>query len=589
MARFRTAWLAVASAALLLTLVAIPTVLRLTHAGRIYPGVEVGGVDLGGMRPATAKQALLAGGLDPAQPIRLLAQADEFLLRPGADGIALDLDATVAQALAVGRGVGLRARAWDPVSAALAGRGLAPVVTVDRDRLQTALTVLAASFDREARDASVTVEGAAATPIEAQAGRKLDRDGSLTLLSSAATAGTWPISGLSLPVVVQEPAVQDLGAAFDQARALLAAPIDLRAGEQRWELPPQDLAPMLRPVAEDGTVRLTLDRVALSQWLAPVTEAISRSARLPRFTFLPEEGRLSLLEPGQRGQRLDLEAAARAILEAGDGARLARLTLVYEEPAVKDSASAAELGIKEVVAAASSRFTGSAPGRVHNVALAAARFHGLLVPPGAVFSFNEFLGDVSEAEGYQKTLIIVDGATADGVGGGVCQVSTTLFRAAFWGGFPIVERHAHGYRVGYYEQGAPPGFDATIYSPVVDFRWQNDTGHWLLLASSTNKAAATTQFTIYGTKPQREVKLGPVTQSKAVPPPPPRSELDPKMAPGTQEIKEYARDGLSVSLSRVIVENGEERSETFRSHYVPTGQLVVMGPPVEATPAVASP
>lgn len=589
MKRMRPAWGAVLGAASIFALLALPAGLRLSHEGRIYPGVTVAGVDLGGLDGPTAVRALRAAGLDPQQALLLQAQAESLTLRPGEDGITLDLDATVDRAMAFGRGRGLRARAWEPLLGLLVGRSITPVVSVDEARLRTALRKLAEAFDRPARDAAVVLEGARALAVEAQPGRRLNQEGSLALLADAAALGKWPLGSIQLPVSIETPAVLHLGSALDEAQALLSGPIDLRAGDARWELSAEALAPMLRPVAEGSTVHLTLDRSALAEWLKPITEVISRSARLPRFAFLPEEGRLRLLASGQRGQRLDLEAAAAAILAAGQGPRLARLPLVYEEPAVKDTATAKELGIVEVVATATSRFVGSAPGRVHNVALAASRFDGLLVPPGGIFSFNAFLGDVSEAEGYKKTLIIVDGATQDGVGGGVCQVSTTLFRAAFWGGFPIVERHAHGYRVGYYEQGAPPGFDATIYSPIVDFRWQNDSEHWLLLSSSTNKAAATTTFTIYGSKLPREVRMGPVVQGKAIPPPPPRTEVDPKLPPGTSEVKEYARDGMSVALSRIIVEDGAERTDTFRSHYVPTGHLVLVGPPLEATPAPLSP
>lgn len=123
-------------------------------------------------------------------------------------------------------------------------------------------------------------------------------------------------------------------------------------------------------------------------------------------------------------------------------------------------------------------------------------------------------------------------------------------------GCPSWSGDADGYRVGYYEQGAPPGFDATIYSPVVDLKMKNDTGHWLLVATGTNKAATTTTFILYGSKPAREVKLGPVVKGKPVPPPPPRTEVDPKLPPGSSETKEYAREGLTVTLTRIIVEGG---------------------------------
>jgi len=582
-------WLPAALAGLLLLLLLVPLTIRLRFADTIMPGVRVAGVDLGGASVEQARERLRAAGLDPEAELLLMADSERVSLSPGRDGIGLDESATLAAAMAAGRERGLPARTIGPLRTALFGREVAPVVKVDDATLAVSLARLAKGFDRPARDAAIELDGAAPRAVEAVTGRQLDQAQAFSGLREVADRGQWPITDFRLPVKVTSPTVQDLGTAMEQAQALLQAPITLRAGDQTWELEPQDLAPLLRPKADGRTVRLSLDPAALAEWLRPITAVVSRTAELPRFAFLPDQRRLTLIKSGQRGQRLDLVATAAQILEAGDRARLVRLPLVFEEPAVKDSATAAELGIQEVVGQATSRFTGSAPGRIHNVALAASQFHGLLIPPDAVFSFNQHLGDVSEESGYKKTLIIVDGATQDGVGGGVCQVSTTLFRAAFWAGLPIVERHAHGYRVGYYEQGAPPGFDATIFSPVVDLKLQNDTGHWLLVATSTNKAAATTSFILYGTAPAREVKMGPVVKGKAVPPPPPRTELDPTLAPGSSEIKEYARDGMGVSLTRIIVEGGEEREETFRSNYVPTGLLVAVGPPVEGAATPPSP
>ena len=579
-------WLPAILAAALLILVAVPAAMRLRYAEQIYPGVRVAGIDVGGLTAAEARERLRAAGLDPTQPLELLADAETLNMAPGTDGIALDEEASVAAAMAVGRDRGFVARTLVPPRAALMGQEVAPAVQVDDAALAVALARLAKDFDRAPRDAAIVLEGSEPRAVDAVIGRRLDQGLAFVGLRDVAARGQWPIVDFRLPVVLETPAVQELGAALEQATALLREPITLRAGEDTWQLPPEALAPLLRPRADGTTVRLALDEAALNAWMAPITVVVSRTAELPRFEFLPETKTLKRIANGQRGQRIDMAAAAEQILAAGEGARLVRLPLQFEDPAVSDGASAADLGIQEVVGQSTSRFAGSAPGRVHNVALAAARFHGLLIPPDGIFSFNEHLGDVSEEEGYKKTLIIVDGATQDGVGGGVCQVSTTLFRAGFMAGLPVVERHAHGYRVGYYEQGAPPGFDATIYSPIVDLKLRNDTGHWLLVATGTNKAATTTTFILYGTRPAREVKLGPVVQGKAVPPPPPRTEFDPKLAPGSSEVKEYARDGLTVSLTRIILEGGQERKETFSSRYVPTGLIVAMGPPLEvaATP-----
>jgi vancomycin resistance protein YoaR len=140
---------------------------------------------------------------------------------------------------------------------------------------------------------------------------------------------------------------------------------------------------------------------------------------------------------------------------------------------VTDDATAEQLGIRELIHAETSYFYGSSRERVQNIQAAAARFHGLLVAPGEVFSMAQALGDITLDNGYAEALIIVGNQTIKGVGGGVCQVSTTLFRAAFFAGYPIIERHAHAYRVYYYEKVAGnrinprlAGLDATVFCPV---------------------------------------------------------------------------------------------------------------------------
>ena len=125
-------------------------------------------------------------------------------------------------------------------------------------------------------------------------------------------------------------------------------------------------------------------------------------------------------------------------------------------PPAISSANLDELGIKELVSEATSYFKGSSAGRVHNIDLSASKFQNVIIPPGEIFSFNEHLGDVSAEAGYDESLIIFGNRTTVGIGGGVCQVSTTVFRAAFFGGFEIVERWAHGYRVGWYETNSAP-------------------------------------------------------------------------------------------------------------------------------------
>lgn len=564
---------------LTLVLLLAPLAHRRMHGDAIYPGVQVAGIDLGALGAPEAADRLRAEGLDPDQPALLRVEELDWPIAAGESGLALDLNATVTAAWQVGRGRG-PGPVLEYLAARLGGKRIEAIVRYDEAQALKSLEELADAFDREAVNAHVTLEGTAVRQAPAITGRYLKLPDALSALERSAAAGAWPVNGLELAFGTVEPEVKDLGDTIEVAETLLAEALTLRADGESWTLAPEVLAPMLSTEHQGGRVELIIDQAQFQEWMKPITAVISRTASLPRFHFEIETGLLDLQEPGIEGQQVDLESTARRLLDAGRrGSRLVRIALHRQVPGVADDVTAEALGIRELVAESTSLFQGSAPGRVHNVALAASKFDGLLVPPDHVFSFNEHIGDISEETGYEKTLIILDGATADGVGGGVCQVSTTLFRSAFWAGLPFVERNAHGYRVGYYEQGAPVGFDATIYSPIVDLKFKNDTGAWLLIRTYTNTAARSTTFELYGSKPAREVEMGDIVRGKSVPPPPARVEVDPDLPPGASEVVELARDGLSVSIPRIIRDADGERIDTFHSTYRPTGQVTAIGPP----------
>jgi vancomycin resistance protein YoaR len=239
-----------------------------------------------------------------------------------------------------------------------------------------------------------------------------------------------------------------------------------------------------------------------------------------------------------------------------------------------------------LVAQGTTLFTGSSAVRVHNVAIAASRFHGIVISPGEVFSFNEYLGDVSEQTGFEEGLIIFGGRTIKGVGGGVCQVSTTAFQAAFYAGFPFLERHPHGYRVSYYEHGEGPGMDATVFYPDIDLLFENDTPYHLLIETYTNEAAQRLTFKFYSTSDGRVVEKGSTEISDVVPHPPDLYEEDPELAPGEIKKVDWAVDGANVWVERVVrAEDGNLiREDTFFSHYLPWQAVYKYGPGTEGIP-----
>ncbi|KKS98197.1 MAG: VanW family protein [Candidatus Gottesmanbacteria bacterium GW2011_GWA2_43_14] len=311
---------------------------------------------------------------------------------------------------------------------------------------------------------------------------------------------------------------------------------------------------------------------------------VNRPAQDATFKF--EEGKVLLFTPSKSGLALNRDKTTSMILayfeeiDRGSSPPVAyRLKLPVEklEPAVTTENSN-DFGIKELVGVGTSRFTGSIPGRVHNVELAASRFNGRLIAPDEIFSFNEALGDVSAATGFQAAYIIKDGRTVLGDGGGVCQVSTTLFRAALAAGLPIEERHAHSYRVSYYEQDSGPGIDATVFAPSVDLKFKNDTGNYLLIQAKTDKANYGLTFELYGTADGRVAEVGkPIILSQAAPP----DDLyidDPTLNNGVVKQVDWKAWGAKTSFTYRVTRNNETLIEkTFFSSFQPWQAVFMRG------------
>jgi vancomycin resistance protein YoaR len=335
---------------------------------------------------------------------------------------------------------------------------------------------------------------------------------------------------------------------------------------------PVNLAPYFR--WNSGVVNTTLDAIA-SQVNIPVTDAL--------FQF--QNGRVTSFRPSSNGRRLNIDEANARITQAFYTAERSgeqRVTILLPIETVRPSVAtdqANTFGIKELIGSGYSEFAGSAAGRIHNIALAAARINGILVKLGETFSFNDAVGDISAATGYQSAYIIKEGRTVLGDGGGVCQVSTTLFRAALDAGLPIVERHAHAYRVHYYEEaGYKPGLDATVYGPTYDLKFKNDTSTPILIQTRTDVANLSLTFDLYGAGDGRKAhitnqKLWDVTQ-----PPPDLYQDDPTLAKGVVKQVDFAAWGAKASFDYLVTRNGETlQKDTFISNFRPWQAVYLRG------------
>jgi vancomycin resistance protein YoaR len=236
------------------------------------------------------------------------------------------------------------------------------------------------------------------------------------------------------------------------------------------------------------------------------------------------------------------------------------------------------LGINELIGRGSSTFRGSISGRIYNIGLASSKFDGVLVAPGDVVSFNNIVGDISSLTGYKTAYVIKDGRTVLGDGGGVCQVSTTLFRAALDAGLPIVERRAHSYRVGYYEQDSGPGLDATVYAPTTDLKFKNDTPAYILIQTIYNAKNYSLVFEIYGTDDGRISNITKPVITSSSPPPDDLYIDDPSLPAGTIKQIDYKAWGAKTQFDYKVERNDEVLiDKTFYSNYRPWQAVFLKG------------
>lgn len=313
---------------------------------------------------------------------------------------------------------------------------------------------------------------------------------------------------------------------------------------------------------------------------------------------MDEEGNITFEGTGLYGRELDLEAATKMMEYAlKHGLKYVHLPLIREDPVVTVlSEELKEIGIKELISGGETDFSYSPRNRISNINTGLSKFAGHIVKPGEEFVFGDVLGPVDGSTGYLKELVIKGPKTVPEYGGGLCQVSTTVYRAVLAAGYPITARRNHSYAVSYYK---PLGLDATVYPPSVEMQFVNDTPNHMLIQSFTvgNKA----YYNFYGTKTNRTVHMIGPYYGGWFSPPARKIEYSDNLAPGETQVVGHAVPGVNVTWYRYVTyndemvtdeETGEETNKTFietiHSKYQARPDYYIMGKE-ESAPDVADP
>lgn len=451
--------------------------------------------------------------------------------------------------------------------------------TVSEDDLDAKIAMIADELFKPAIEPEVMVARDGAVLVErGSVGQYVDQTQLRDLIKERLA---WmDFSPIEVPVVADDKRIDELSAQETQTRAerLLGKKIILKTPENQLQWDSSVLVNMLS--FDNG-----FDDEKIKAQVAQLALAINRSPENAVFEFDEETRKVKEFKAEKPGLAIQEEALMTELKSSldnleQDATSAAELTLAMEEsPAKVKVADMNNLGIQELIGTGESFFKGSIPSRVHNIELAASRINGAVIPPGETLSFVGLVGDISRATGFQSAYVIQGGRTVLGDGGGVCQVSSTLFRAALNTGLPIEERKAHSYRVGYYEQQSHPGLDATIYAPSVDLKIKNDTPAHILIQTKLDKSNSHLVFEIYGTSDGRVAEVNNYKLWNQVAPPPPLYQDDPTLAAGVVKQVEHAAWGAKASFDWKVT-RGEEviQEKTFYSVFRAWQAVYLKGP-----------
>ncbi len=586
----------IALAALVFVLVLVG--FRMAYGGKVYPAISVAGVALGGM-PRDEASAALGARVDQlnTESVVFTFEGQEFRPTLAELGVTFDTDRSLAEAYAYGR----EADAVDRLRVAgdlLQSDHQVPLyASVDYATLNAWFDGVDQQLGLVPHDAFLAIDGTDVRIEPEVEGTVVDRELAGSQIMAAVT--DLVPSRTDLPVVAWIPNVRsgDLTGAEAQVRAALSEPIEIAFADQSWTLQPAQISQFIiqdndKSKLGADAVSLRVDEVALAEFL---------SLEFATAVYLEpvdaevgwNQGPVSV-EWSTDGHELRPEAFATEVAASmmGDH-RAVTIPVNVLKPAV-DSNNLGALGITSQLGRGDSNYSGSDYGRATNIGVGANLLNGTLVAPGEIFSFNQSIGVISTELGYVEARVIMAERIGRGIGGGICQVSTTVFRAAMRAGLPIAEWWPHAQRIEFYERdGWGPGFDASILQPDEDpmsggdFKFENPTDGWLLIESFVDGSHVVVN--IYGPETKWDVQLGEPVQSDPIPPTEDIEVVNHGMEAGCVVHSEAPLDGLAVSFTRTVLDatTGEVvREYTYETYFKSNGNVYIVSPDQQgASPA----
>lgn len=543
---------------------------RLAFRNLIFPKVTVSGIGVGGMDKITAIR--LVQKYFSTNPSNVILRLNgKEINKLNEIKIERDYNWAVEQAFIVGRSGNLLTQISEQFKNLFTSRNISIPISYDKDELDGFLDQLELDNNQKTVWPKLVLENGEIKTVHGKDGLEIKREALIEKIQEV-----WAMPDKQMvDVPVEVVSAKEDSVLVDQAISSLKKwgenKLILKQGDFEYELEQNEM------VALFGLTKDVVDKDQFGNLLAKIQQQVETEPKDAIFQF--ENGKVKEFKPEIVGVIIDIpifyEYLGKSLVDANKESL--EIPVILSQPKIK-AGEINNLGIKELIGEGKSTFSHSIPGRIFNVNLAASRIDSAVVAPGEEFSFNGAVGDISKSSGYQSAYIISGGKTVLGDGGGVCQVSTTVFRAALNAGLTITERKAHAYRVGYYEQDSKPGIDATVYNPTADLKFLNDTGNHILIQTKVDTNNLKMSVQIYGTKDGRVASISEPKISSQTPPPSTLYVDDPTLPLGQMRQIDWSAWGAKVSFNYKVMRGVETVFEkTFYSNYQPWRAIYLKG------------
>jgi vancomycin resistance protein YoaR len=564
------------------------------YEGRIAPGVSIGNHPFDGQDPEVARQWIQSqvdtlmtqgvqvrvNGNQARVPLSQMVGGDSL------DIVSFDVDAAVRSLEETHHDDGLFGDTLAIFGGLFNRKSIIIPVTIRSGVLEEAVRATFPDTEQPPQEPTFQFSSSVVTVVPGASGESFAFDPFLVRLTNhlqTLTVGTVPLDLIAgEPTVSQAVAENQVAAAQTavQQPAFTITGMDIYQKEASWKLTTVDLKTMLRPGA-DG---LEIDAVAFNTFVNTFTVEVEVAPQNARFEIV--DGRAKEFAMSKDGVSIDREATRLALVSAiRNNTPTLALVTVTAEPTVT-TAQGNDLGIEGVLGVGVSKFKGSPANRIKNIKNGVSLLNGLLIAPEETFSVLNALKPFETSHGYFPELVIKGDKIEPEVGGGLCQIGTTTFRAAMLSGLPIVSRSNHSLVVSYYNDlsNGNPGTDATIYDPAPDFQFKNDTGHYILFQAELFEDSQELHFTLWGTSDGRKGSYTPPEVIRWIGVGETRITETDTLEPGVKKCQS-AHVGADTTFTYSVVRtDGTQEDVVFDSHYRPLPEICLVGATAPAEP-----